>query len=100
MKRIAAIVLAGVSCLVAIFMTAGCTQSRQAGRAEPPPEISVRFPAKDPPDVSLKAEEQRNTPGDPTVLTDDTKRPWLKVIEVEVTPKESEKPVEQGEATQ
>lgn len=94
MKRALMTVYAGIALLALVSVISGCSSSRQAERAEPPKEISVRFPATEPPNVNLQAEEPRQTPGEPSVLTDDTKRPWLKVIEVDVAPKEPEHPAE------
>jgi hypothetical protein len=65
---------------------AGCAARQHAERTDPPSEISVRFPPAESPKVDLRTEEPKAFPEEDTSLTDDTRRPWLKLIEVDVAP--------------
>lgn len=89
MKRVRGCVFTGIALFAMIGPVTGCAPARKG--VEATPEISVRVPAVESPDVSLQAEDVRNIPGEPSVLTDDTQRPWLKIIEVDIYQKETEK---------
>ena len=88
MTRKSASLVSGIMLLALAVTFSGCTQARQAGRPDPDPEIAVRFPATESPNVSLRAEEPPKTPGETTLPNDEIHRPWLKAIEVTVTPGE------------
>ena len=86
MRREIVIFLLALVLLGLMAMIAGCAPGKQAGRPDHPPEIAVRLPVTESPNVSLRAEEPRKTPEEPPSLTDENLRPWLKLIEVTVTP--------------
>ncbi len=92
MKRYSATVFAGIALLALAAMASGCTPARQAGHPDPNPEIAVRFPATESPNVNLRSEEPRKEPDVLPLPNDEIHRPWLKAIEVTVTPGEPAAP--------
>jgi hypothetical protein len=90
MRREIVIFLIALVLLGLMGMIAGCAPGKQAGRPDPSPEIAVRVPMTESPNVSLRSEEPRKSPEDLPSLIDDTRRPWLTLIEVTVTPAEPE----------